>query len=185
MEQLQKEIEPNLPAKDVQRLKRNVKRLGSFRAEWREESQDFLVKNATLAEFFILNYSRIKNLRLNTQLVETLTKFESYKDPEAIVAFSESLGENEKGKALLVPLFKKLIQQQSRVWPMLYSLIFSDWGQSLGEDLKLSLSNQACQAGAAFDFDQRQFLEALSSQSRSLWGRILSAELKSCLQRIS
>lgn len=184
LKELQENIEPNLPERDVRRLKTNVKRLGSFRREWVTEAQKFLVENASLAELYIYNYSRVRNPRLNTRLIESLLRFESYKYPEAIWYFSEDLMVNEKGASALVPLLKKSLAQTPEVWIRVSPWLLNEGAQHFALEEHLVLARQACVMGAQIDFDQKQRLEAWASSSKSLWGQILAADLKACLDRI-
>lgn len=181
---LKEEIEPNLIKADVTRLKRNVMRLGSFRREWSKEAEDFLVANAPLAELYLYDYSRIKNSRLNQRILETLIKFPSYKYPIAALAMADSLAVNDKGKTLVIELFKSILAKHPRSLSDYMDFLQGRWAANLPGSQTLSVLLTACEAGAALSFDQTSILDRLSRNSSDLWTNVISSELRACLEGV-
>lgn len=183
---LKEEIEPNLIPKDKDRLKRNVMRLGSYRVGWAEEAMSFLVANSALSELYLYDYARIKNERLNERIVQSLTRFESFKYPLAALAFAEDLSLNSSGRAALLPLFEQVIERSSpdsRLQMKAYvDFVLSSWGTGLEPAARLRIALKACQAGVFFDLNERGRLESFFRSRPDVWSRVVFEELKVCFE---
>lgn len=179
---LKEEIEPNLVAKDVQKLKKNVMRLGSFRAEWVQEAKDFLVANSPLAELYLYDYSRIHNPRLNARILETLLQFSSYKYETAALAFADDLSINEKSKSIVLELLEKVLSKANSVELRTASLglVFGEWGMQLKASEKLQMALKLCQSGASFSLQDRGRLEEYSKRQADFWSTVMFEELRAC-----
>lgn len=179
---LKEEIEPNLVAADVQKLKKNVMRLGSFRAEWVQEAKDFLVANSPLAELYLYDYSRIHNPRLNSRILETLLQFSSYKYEAAALAFAEDLSINENSKSIVLELLEKVLSKANSVELRTASLglVFGEWGLQLRASEKLQMALKLCQSGAAFSLQDRGRLEEYSKRQADFWSTVMFEELRAC-----
>jgi len=177
---LKTEAEPNLMEKDIQRLKRNVMRLGSFRSYWSLEAKDFLVGNAPLAELYLYDYSRIQNERLNTQIIDTLVRFTSFKFPTAPMAFASSLMANEGGAENLIRVFERIVEMEPRAAQDIFGFVFGSWGRDLPGASKFYFALKSCEAGYRAAGSQIDALGA--GQEDSLWADVLVTELHACAE---
>lgn len=179
---LREELEPTYPPEDVQKLKREVRRLGSYNAEWSGEASDFLVANAAAAELYLYDFSRISNQHLNARIIETLLRFESYRYPLAPLAFAESLANNTEEWALVWQLFNQvLIKTRARAWAETKSFLFSSSSMSFLPEQKLFLALSACEQGASLSIEEGAEFQQL--QDQSFWSRVLYSELNKCVRR--
>lgn len=179
---LKEEIEPSLIQKDVLRLKHNVTRLGSFHSDWSQEAEDFLVANAPLAELYLYDYSRVKSKRLNTKIIETLLRFDSYKYPVASLAFADSLSVNEYGQTYLLKLFERVVSKQPASFPHYFDFVFGSWGSALSALDRIDFVLKACEAGASMDSSQKAKISLWADRPDGFWEQILSDELKACIE---
>lgn len=179
---LKTQIEPNLLQRDLQRLRRNVMRLGSFRAEWVREAEKFLSENSAAAELFLYDFSRIKNPRLNKRILETLLDFKSYQFVSAPFAFSSELADNSEGRKLLLKLYARIVSVQPNIWPEYAQLLLQESDQS-PEYFQVFLS--ACRAGGRYGGELRtQMEDRLSSAPQDFWSRLVVEDLRACLRGV-
>lgn len=181
LQTLAKEVEPNLPAKDVERLRRAVQRRGSYRSDWAKSAQEFLTANAPVAELQIYKYSTFLNDRLNLRLLETLLTFENLRYPRATLAFAESLGTSPDAKVKLIRLTERALTQDPTMAADVITLIQSPWGQEVPIEERLRFVHRTCATWhkAPIFHDQ---LNVWASQAESFWGRLFAQEVAACLK---
>ncbi len=177
---LKTQVEPSLLERDLKRLRRDVMRLGSFRAEWARESEKFLIENSALAELFLYDFSRIRNPRLNERILETLMKFSSFQNPTAVIAFESDLSVNPRGRALVYQLMAKVIKAQPQSWGQLSGWVLSQ-SDNTADYFQVLLS--ACRSGSRLGGETRTFIgERLSSAPQDFWSRLVVDDLRTCLR---
>jgi len=174
LEYIRSELEPGLIDRDAQRLRRNAMRLGSYRKRWSTEAEDFLVANAALAEWFLYDYSRVKNSHLNARIIQTLLRYESYQSPLAPLFFAEDLSVNDGGKGLLLQLFERVVRLNPSVASVYMEFVSSEWGQDLPVEDLLYFQYLNCESAAG------PISGVSSAQRNSLWVRIFSTAIENC-----
>jgi hypothetical protein len=173
---IQSELQPSLIERDTQRLRRNVMRLGSYRASWSQEAADFLLANPALAEWFLYDYARVQNPHLNREIISVLEKFPSFQEPLGPFAFAVDLTVNSDGKKALLPLFERVGSRHPQVLPTYLELVRSEWGRDLPLEEVLFFESQLCSAtGIGSPLAQ----DAPGDRDK-IWVKILKAKLKNC-----
>lgn len=183
LKKLREEIEPNLIEKDAVRLKRSVMRLGSYRDEWSQEAEDFLVANAALAELFLYDYSRVNNLRLNHRILDTLLRLDAYQYPMAPLAFAQSLSQEVEIKRKLLKLFSRVLSKQPALWPDYFRFLLGPWGKGLSNDEKIYFILSACREGAVFSLSFQDQIDQWLDGAEGFWSKVMAADLRSCVRR--
>lgn len=179
---LKEEIEPNLLPADAKRIRRNVMRLGSYNEQWSREAMDFLVANAPLAEIFLYDYSRLHNLRLNSKILETLSRFESFQYPRATLIFSSDLLRNSKGVAPYVRLLQHIVSKNPSVFEDYFRWLFTHEAKEVPFVQRANFLQKSCRAGAQFSVDLRSQVDQWTSQGQDLWAQIFLEETRACLK---
>jgi hypothetical protein len=182
LNQLKTQIEPNLLERDLKRLRRDVMRLGGFRADWVRDAEKFLAGNSALAELILYDFSRIKNGRLNEKILETLLMFTNYQFPLAPLAFESDLSQNPQGRSLLYRLLARVVSQQPQVAGTYVTWLIGQTDSS-ADYFQVYLS--ACRAQARFEGEVRsQIEERLSLAPQDFWSRLVIDDLRACLRGI-
>lgn len=177
---LKTQVEPNLLDRDLKRLKRDVMRLGSFRSEWVKESEKFLAGNSALAELFLYDFSRIKNPRLNQQIINTLLQFDSYQFPTAALAFESDLAQNPAAYSLVYQLLNRVVQKTPAMFSQTASWLVQRNDNS-ADYFQVILTG--CRAGSRLGGELRSQIEdRLASASSDFWTRLVVDDLRSCLR---
>ncbi len=177
--QLKSEIEPNVLPADVQKIRRNISKLGSYNSKWSEEAADFLTTNSSLVELFLYDYSRVKDRRLNSKLLNVLLAFENYQYPLAPLYFSSDLIHNLESVAGLLPLMKKMISLHPDLFQSYWEWISE---QELSDSQKIDFLRKSCESGAVFSLDLRSQIENTFQMNRSLWGDVFLSEVRRCMK---
>jgi len=177
---LKTQVEPNLLDRDLKRLKRDVMRLGSFRAEWVHESEKFLAGNSALAELFLYDFSRIKNPRLNEQIIGTLLQFDSYQFPTAALAFESDLSQNPTAYSLVYQLLARVVQKSPATFPEVAAWLVQKNDNS-ADYFQIILAG--CRGGSRLGGELRtQIEDRLASASPDFWTRMVVGDLRACLR---
>lgn len=176
---LRTEIEPNLPKADVEKLNRSVQRLGSYRDEWSQQAQEFLIANASVAELYLFRYSMLTNKRLNERILKTLLQFSSFRFPQAVVAFADSFA-NQKSD--YVALLAAAVRQSPPLGPEALQLVLTTWSASLSLQEKLFFLSQTCGVWKEATPPVSEMIQGAMQQAASFWEIALSQEVRSCLK---
>lgn len=179
---LAKEVAPNLPAKDVERLQRSVQRRGSYRADWAQSSDVFLVANAPVAELIIYKFSLYKNSRLNDRLLDTLTQFENLRFPRASLAFAEVLGTDASSKIKVLKIIGKALHQDPTLGPDALALLTSSWGSSIPLEERLALASKSCAAWKKSSPQAQEVFARWNAEAESFWAKSFAVEIASCMK---
>lgn len=182
MQVLAKEIAPNLPAKDIEKLQRAVQRLGSCRAEWSSSAQSLLVANAPVAELILYRYAFFKNKRLNSKILSTLGLLESLRFPRAALAFAELLGTDVPSKVQCLKVLERALNQEPGLGPDALTFIASPWGQEIPLEEKLRFFQQTCSVWRKTAPQAMEWVSRWSSEAQSFWAKLLSQEVAACLK---
>ncbi len=181
---LAKEVEPNLPKADVEKLNRSVMRLGSYRADWVSKGQEFLVANAPLAELYLYKYTQARNYRLNMKILDTLMQFQSYRFPRAPLAFISSLAMDLEQKKMAMNLIQKIAASNPQILPEVLQLVESSWGLELPLEYRLYFATQVCSQLPRSSANVRSSIQAWTQSARQYWEQAISAELNACLRGV-
>lgn len=176
---LKTEIEPHLLATDVDRLNKNIMRLGSYRTDWAEKGEEFLVANATLAEPYLYRYAILKNARLNRMILRTLLQFSSYRFPRAPMAFAQALVIDDESRILFVKLLGRIVSLQPQLSDPV--LQFLSAHMDLEADERLYVAFQACKGLGRSDAKTRELVQSWQRESGSVWARVFDDEVKACI----
>jgi len=177
---LKTQVEPNLLDRDLKRLKRDVMRLGSFRAEWVQESEKFLAGNSALAELFLYDFSRIKNPRLNEQIINTLLQFDSYQFPTAALAFESDLAQNPRAYSLVYQLLTRVVQKSPATFNQVATWLVQRNDNS-ADYFQIILAG--CRTGSRLGGELRSQIEdRLSAAPSDFWTRMVVGDLRACLR---
>lgn len=182
MQILAKEIAPNLPVKDVEKLQRTVQRLGSYRSEWASSAKDLLVANAPVSELILYRYAFFKNPRLNTQILDTLNAFDSPRFPRAALAFAELLGVDQESKSKTLRLMSKSLNKEPSLGPDMLAFITGPWGAEIPLEEKLRFMQKSCGALRQTTPQAMEQAAQWASESQSFWSQLLSQEVVACLK---
>ncbi|TVQ81331.1 MAG: hypothetical protein EA369_00210 [Bradymonadales bacterium] len=175
LEYIRAELQPGLIDRDVQRLRRNVMRLGSFRAEWSRDAREFLLANSSLAEWYLYDYARIQNPSLNRRIIETFLEFPSFQEPLAVLAFARDLELNDGGHSLLLQLFEHVVRLHPETAGWYQAFVRSHWADRVSEIERMQFELQLCPLPAA--------LPPLLADPRAregIWTRIFRSALENC-----
>lgn len=181
---LKGEVEPNLVKGDIEKLQRNVMRLGSYRKDWVLKSQSTLLANPALSELYIYRYATVKNERLNQALLDTLLQFNNFRFPRATLAFADDLAKTPADKIKYLSLVAKAAQQDPSLTAEAFQLLMSDWGKEIPVESKLYFAEKVCgRLPRVSNFAQvRAALDEWMASSGEIWNKIVSAEVHACLR---
>jgi len=184
LQTLTKDVIPNLPAKDVERLQRSVQRRGSYRAEWAQGADTLLVANSPVAELIIYKFSLYKNPLLNERLLHTLGQFESLRFPRASLAFAEVLGTDTSSKVKVLKLMAKALNQDAALGPDALAVVTSSWGSSIPVEERLAFAAKSCGAWKRGTPQAAEVFSHWYSEAQSFWARSFAVEIATCLKGI-
>jgi hypothetical protein len=176
---LRTEIEPNLPKADVEKLNRSVQRLGSYRDEWAQQAQDFLIANSSVAELYLFRYSLLANKRLNHRILRTLEGFSSFRFPQAVVAFADAFSAE---KAEYLSLLTAALKQSPSLGPDALQVVLVQWGSALSLQQKLLFLSQTCSVWKSLGATPPELMQSTLQQASSFWENALAQEVRSCLK---
>jgi hypothetical protein len=184
LQTLKAEVEPNLVKGDIDKLQRNVMRLGSYRKDWVQKSQNTLLANPALSELYIYRYATVKNPRLNHALLETLLMFTNFRFPRAALAFADDLARTTEDKERILNLFVKVVQQDQNLTQDVFQLVASDWGKDIPTEQKLYFAERICNRLANLPAlsQSRAPLDQWIGSAGNLWEKVVAAEVQSCLR---
>ncbi|MDB5038492.1 MAG: hypothetical protein JWQ35_2020 [Bacteriovoracaceae bacterium] len=183
-ERLAKEIEPNLIKSDIQRLTKNVMRLGSYRKDWVQTSQDFLVANSALAELYIYKFSLLGNKRLNRSGLQTLTRFSTLREPRALLAHLYLFVDDQQEMMLSMALLSKAIEQEPSLAPEAIQFLNGPIGEKISLENKLQFGIKACGKLPSASLTYKEMLKSWKSKSSTFWELVLADELDHCLKGV-
>jgi hypothetical protein len=181
---LKKEIEPNLIKGDIQKLNRNVMRLGSYRKDWVVASEEFLLANAALAEPYLYRYSMIGNQRLNRAILKTLLHFPSLREPRAALMFLHVFVDDPEQTASAMDLLSKVIEQNPQLAAESTTFLNGPISQKIPLDKRLQFGAKACSKVASTATAAKEALKSWQAKSSQFWEKVLSDELDSCLKSV-
>lgn len=176
---LRTEIEPNLPKADVEKLNRSVQRLGSYRDEWAQQAQDFLIANSSVAELYLFRYSLLANKRLNHRILKTLEGFPNFRFPQAVVAFADAFSDE---KAEYLSLLTAAVKQSPSLGSDVLQVVLVQWGSALSLQQKLLFLSQTCSVWKSASSPVPEMIQSTLQQARSFWENALAQEVGSCLK---
>jgi hypothetical protein len=176
---LRTEIEPNLPKSDVDKLNRSVQRLGSYRDEWAQQAQDFLIANSSVAELYLFRYSLLANKRLNHRILTTLAGFSSFRFPQAVVAFADAFSAE---KAEYLSLLTAALKQSPSLGSDALQVVLVQWGSNLSLQQKLLFLSQTCSVWKSAGAPAPEMIQSTLQQASSFWENALAQEVRSCLK---
>lgn len=179
---LKSEIEAHLSKADSDRLKRNVMRLGSYRADWAKEARDFLLANAPVAELYLYQFSMMKNSRLNGLIRDTLLEFKSLRYPKAALAFLSFFVLDRERLDESLRLVEKAVAQDSSLAAEALALFGGSLGDSMSLVQRLSLAETVCRRGRIPE-SATDIVRSWQTQAQSFWEKAISLELEGCLPR--
>lgn len=179
---LQKEVEPNLLKTDIDRLKRNVMRLGSYRKDWAQSGMDFLLANPTLAELYLYRFSILRNPRLNSKILDTLLAMPQLRYPTAPLAFAESLAVVSQDSRRLFKLLALGVQQNASLGPQYFRFVYETWGDRIPVEERLQFALNICGSFSQAAAEDNETLSQWIQEAQSLWGRVLAKELLACVR---
>lgn len=182
MQNLKKQIEPNLLDRDLKRIRNEVRRLGSFRAEWVKEAEDFLAANPNLSETFLYDYARIRNPRLNAAILRVFLRFENFQYPTGLVVFAGDFLADPAAASDMGVLLARLAGKHAELGPILANEIYESQTLRLNAAQNLEIMHQSCKAGARFDSTWRAKLDQAVESSSDFWARIAGEDLRACLK---
>ncbi len=181
---LARDVEANLPTKDVQKLNQNVQRLGSYRFEWSKSARDFLLANMPVAELILYRYSTYKNPELSSRILDTLAVFETFRYPPAAIAFAEVLGVDRDSKIKSLGLMARAVSQDPSLTNDAISLLSSPWGQEVPAVEKLYFMTRACGVWRKSTSSLPNSFAQWSTEAQNFWGRVLAEEVTACQKGI-
>lgn len=179
---LKKEIEPNLIKGDIQKLNRNVMRLGSYRKDWVVASEEFLSANAALAEPYLYRYASLGNVRLNRSILRTLNRMSNLREPRAVLMFLHVFVDDPEENVLALDLLSKVSEQNTQIAAEAVSFLNGPIVRKVSLERRLQLGSKICakvSASAAKDV-----LKAWQSAASTFWEKVLADELESCLKSV-
>lgn len=181
---LTREVESNLPSRDVQKLNQNVQRLGSYRFEWSKSAKDFLLANAPVAELMLYKYAAYKNIGLSSRILDTVMALENFRYPPAAVAFSEILGIDFESKIKTMSIMARAVSQDASLANDALTLISSPWGAEISATEKLYFLSRICGSLRKSGASLPAAFSTWSAESQSFWGRLLAQEVSACQKGI-
>ncbi len=178
---LSSEIVPNAIKADLDKLKANTMRLGSYRQDWVSQARDVLVSNSAMSELYLYQYTMSKNTRLTREILETLLSFPGLRYPRASLAFFSFFVLDRRELDRPVLLLEKAIDQDPTMAPDAIASLAGGLGEGIPLSSRLRLAVKACEKGqlpaASLDL-----IKQWRSQVQEYWERVLSAELEACVR---
>lgn len=181
---LKKDIEPNLIKADIQKLNKNVMRLGSYRKDWVLSSEEFLTANAALAEPYLYRYAMLGNQRLNRAILRTLNHFQNLREPRAVLMFLHLFVDDTEQTVLAMDLLAKVVEQNPQLAVEAVSFLNGPISQKISLERRLQFGSRACSKVSSASLPAKEGLKAWQSKASSFWERVLADELDSCLKSV-
>lgn len=181
MNKLKSEVEPNLIRSDIQRLNKNVMRLGSYRSDWSKSAQEFLVANASLSELYLYRYTSVKNPRLTKAILETLLQIPAFREPAAVLAFFPAFKE---WPDLAMQVLAKACEQDPKLIPEAIQALQGPLGGAVGLEDRLYFAVKVCPRIPSMALGSKEILKAWGQDAKEVWEKILAYELDPCLKGI-
>jgi hypothetical protein len=185
LNKLKVEIEPNLIKGDIQKLNKNVMRLGSYRKDWAQAAEEFLVANSALAELYLYRYAALGNSRLNQAILKTLNRFQTLREPKAVLAFLHLFLSDSEQSVLAAILLNKMIDQSPQYVSEVIQVLNGPMGQKLSLETRLEIGSRACaKSSSQLTLIARETLKDWRTKASGFWSTVLGDELDNCLKSI-